>query len=70
MVEQSLEWRPDPFGAHEMRYFSGEQPTGLIRDGDQEGYDASPLAMAFESGIGQSPSILKPDPGSLSAEAR
>jgi hypothetical protein len=35
-------WQPDPFGQHEWRYFSGGQPTKLVRDGLAEAYDEPP----------------------------
>jgi multisubunit Na+/H+ antiporter MnhC subunit len=69
VVEQTSEWRPDPFGVHELRYFSGDQPTNVIRDGDQEGYDAPPLGTGSELGVGQPPKIHGTNPPSLSSEA-
>jgi hypothetical protein len=35
-------WRSDPFGLHEQRYFSQDQPTKLVRDGTVEAYDPPP----------------------------
>jgi hypothetical protein len=35
-------WQPDPFGLHEMRYFSVGNPTKLVRDGRLEAYDEPP----------------------------
>jgi hypothetical protein len=35
-------WHPDPFGLHEMRYFSVGNPTKLVRNGRVEGYDEPP----------------------------
>jgi len=35
-------WHPDPSGQHEQRYFSGGQPTKLVRDGLAEAYDEPP----------------------------
>lgn len=68
MAEQTSEWRPDPFGMHELRHFSGDQPTNVIRDGDQEGYDAPPLVTGSELGVGQPPKTHGPNPPSLSSE--
>jgi hypothetical protein len=35
-------WQPDPFGLHELRYFSQGSPTKLVRDAGVEGYDEPP----------------------------
>jgi hypothetical protein len=35
-------WHPDPFGLHEMRYFSAGRPTKLVRDGRVEAYHEPP----------------------------
>ena len=35
-------WYKDPFGRHELRWFSNGTPTALVRDGDAEGHDAPP----------------------------
>jgi hypothetical protein len=35
-------WHADPFKIHEARYFSGGQPTKLVRDGSAESYDDLP----------------------------
>jgi hypothetical protein len=39
-----LGWQPDPFGRHELRYFSAGQPTYLVRDGGVESSDPVPSA--------------------------
>ena len=39
-------WHADPFGLHEMRYFSAGRPTKLVRDGRMESYDEPPAATA------------------------
>jgi hypothetical protein len=36
-------WQPDPFGRHELRYFSAGNPTKLVRDGHVEAYDEPPV---------------------------
>jgi hypothetical protein len=36
-------WHADPFGLHEMRYFSVGRPTKLVRDGRLESYDEPPV---------------------------
>ena len=35
-------WYQDPFGIHELRYFSQGLPTKLVRDGKAESYDLPP----------------------------
>ena len=35
-------WEADPFGIHELRYFSQGQPTRLVKDGKVEAYDEPP----------------------------
>ncbi len=43
MVSRALQgWHADPFGLHEMRYFSVGRPTKLVRDGRLESYDEPP----------------------------
>jgi putative flippase GtrA len=38
-------WHPDPFGVHEMRYFTFDgNATRLVRDGDARTHDAPPAA--------------------------
>lgn len=40
MAEVLTGWQPDPFGAHEKRFFStGGLPTKLVSDGDVRSYD-------------------------------
>ena len=36
-------WQPDPFGAHEFRFFADDgKPTMLVRDGRTSAYDPPP----------------------------
>jgi hypothetical protein len=35
-------WYQDPFAIHELRYFSQDLPTKLVRDGKEESYDPPP----------------------------
>jgi hypothetical protein len=35
-------WHADPFGLHEIRYFSAGRPTKLVRDGRVDSYDEPP----------------------------
>lgn len=47
-------WYEDPYGVHQMRYFSAGQPTRLVRDGDRDAYDDPPSTTAtVDSGSGQ-----------------
>jgi len=41
-VTTAVGWFKDPFDRHEDRYFSGGQPTKLVRDGGRESYDPPP----------------------------
>jgi hypothetical protein len=41
-MTQPYGWNIDPYGLHEHRYFSGGQPTNLVRDGGRESYDEPP----------------------------
>jgi hypothetical protein len=57
LVEEDLHgWNQDPSGRHQERYFSGGQPTTLVRDGGQESHDSVSLASASEQIGGFSPS--------------
>jgi hypothetical protein len=43
MTDTRRGWQPDPFGAHELRFFSDDgKPTLLVRDGDTKSYDQPP----------------------------
>jgi len=35
-------WFTDPYGVHEARWLSAGKPTKLVRDGEDESYDAPP----------------------------
>ncbi len=42
-MDQTTEWRPDPYGAHEFRFFSADgKPTLLVKDGGTTSYDRPP----------------------------
>jgi len=49
MAEQLRGWHPDPFGRHELRYFTFDaKPSRLVRDGRTWSHDALPqLAPSF-----------------------
>jgi hypothetical protein len=43
MADELIGWQPDPFGAHEFRFFSDDgKPTLLVRDGEVRSYDQPP----------------------------
>jgi hypothetical protein len=44
-------WHADPFGLHELRYFSAGNPTKLVRDGNVEAYDEPPAQEASPAGV-------------------
>ena len=44
MADQTTAWRPDPYGAHEFRFFSADgKPTLLVMDGGRTSYDRPPM---------------------------
>jgi putative flippase GtrA len=60
MAEERRGWHPDPFGAHELRYFAlNGTPTRLVRDADTWSHDV-PLGTAAVAGA-----ILRPSPPQL-----
>jgi len=43
MADELKGWQRDPFGVHELRFFSDDgKPTLLVRDGDSKAYDYPP----------------------------
>jgi hypothetical protein len=43
MADELTGWQPDPFGAHEFRFFSDDgKPTLLVRDGEVRSHDPPP----------------------------
>jgi hypothetical protein len=58
-------WQPDPFGLHEMRYFSVGNPTKLVRDGRTEAYDEPPANSTTEL-----PESAEPEASQAAASAR
>jgi hypothetical protein len=72
MVDQLTSWQPDPWGIHEMRFFSAEgKPTQLVMDGGRTSYDkppptpppvhSSPLSPEPESSPVHGASVGSPD---------
>jgi hypothetical protein len=46
-VDNTTNWKPDPFGAHELRFFSADgKPTLLVMDGAKRSYDKPPTDQA------------------------
>jgi hypothetical protein len=43
VADQATSWQPDPYGAHEFRFFSADgKPTLLVMDGGKTSYDKPP----------------------------
>jgi hypothetical protein len=67
-VDETSNWKPDPFGAHELRFFSADgKPTLLVMDGGKRSYDKPPADWSENpSAMGQSnPDLMdqsNPDP--------
>jgi hypothetical protein len=72
-MTQAYGWNIDPYGLHEHRYFSGGQPTKLVRDGGRESYDeppdSPPPVVHPDSLMGPQPSAVavatRPDVGTV-----
>jgi hypothetical protein len=46
-VDTTTNWKPDPFGVHELRFFSADgKPTLLVMDGGKRSYDQPPKDQA------------------------
>jgi hypothetical protein len=46
VVDQTTEWRRDPYGAHEFRFFSADgKPTPLVMDGGKTSCDRPPTTQ-------------------------
>ena len=42
-MDDTINWKPDPFGVHELRFFSADgKPTLLVMDGGTRSYDKPP----------------------------
>jgi hypothetical protein len=45
-VDDTTNWKPDPFGIHELRFFSADgRPTLLVMDGGKKSYDKPPASQ-------------------------
>jgi len=77
-MSPSAGWRPDPYGAHELRFFAADgKPTLLVMDGERTSYDRPPTteppAVAGEASpeppppAGPLPPAADPSPPSVVA---
>jgi len=56
MAEERRGWHPDPFAAHELRYFALDgKPTRLVRDADRWSHDVPPGTTARACAILREP---------------
>ncbi len=60
-------WYLDPYGLHELRWFSAGDPTALVRDGGVDGHDAAPPTPPPTSPL-PVPEAEEHVPGGTSAE--
>ncbi|HEY5023956.1 MAG TPA: hypothetical protein VII76_03185, partial [Acidimicrobiales bacterium] len=44
-------WAPDPFEAHEVRYYVDGRPTKLVRDGSVESFDDLPPRSTWPASL-------------------
>ena len=61
MADQTTRWQPDPYGAHEFRFFSADgKPTLLVMDGGKTSYDRPPTTAPPPAP--EPPSSPEPEP--------
>ena len=61
MADQITRWQPDPYGAHELRFFSADgKPTLLVMDGGKTSYDRPPTTERPPAP--EPPSSIEPEP--------
>jgi hypothetical protein len=71
MTDLRRGWQPDPFGAHEFRFFSDDgKPTLLVRDGETKAHDPPPPAHDGMSCL-EEPAVVefRPEPAVTAPEA-
>ena len=74
-VSHTTNWRPDPYGFHELRFFSADgKPTLLVMDGGKTSYDKPPLTDPSANPESQIPPldpspIMRPAASSISESA-
>ena len=55
-VDTTTNWKPDPFGIHELRFFSADgKPTLLVMDGGKRSYDQPPKDQTETPSQGDQP---------------
>ena len=60
MADQTTRWQPDPYGVHELRFFSADgKPTLLVMDGGKTSYDRPPATVRPPAA--EPPSSLEPE---------
>lgn len=59
-MERLFGWHPDPYGRHELRYFSSGGPTSMVRDGEVTSSD--PVPGAQPAGAGERPPSVAATP--------
>jgi hypothetical protein len=60
-VSHTTNWRPDPYGVHEFRFFSADgKPTLLVMDGGKTSYDKPPSVERSAISEPQSPALEQP----------
>jgi hypothetical protein len=61
VANQTTSWKPDPYGAHELRFFSADgKPTLLVMDGGKTSYDRPPTSQPVAAP--EPPSSPEPEP--------
>jgi hypothetical protein len=61
MMDAYEGWAPDPFEAHELRFFVDGLPTKLVKDGSAEAFDDLPPKSAWPSSL-LPPELATPTP--------
>lgn len=63
-MSQATNWRPDPYGIHEFRFFSADgKPTLLVMDGGKTSYDKPPSIDPSANAEPQIPPLDTPSIG-------
>jgi hypothetical protein len=61
-VEHSTNWQPDPFGLHELRFFSADgKPTLLVMDQGRTSYDKPPVSVGKMGASSRDAPISRPE---------
>ncbi len=62
-------WERDPYGIHELRYFSQGNPTKLVKDGEVESYDDPPAGPTGLGSDGRHTSVPTMEPQAATSAA-